>query len=279
MYNLVMGPLSHVYVSTKVTGKLTPLLIFGSTLPDISWGSSNQFGKEKIHYAPKEFYQFIKHRYPNMLDLGVGVRLHTSVEHGADYYSDDRKEGFAYSMAPALAEQVADLLELKTKGVAIPWKYGLKINSNSLIGRWKKANDTIALVLAHNFVEAGVDLNLLENKQSLVKHYKEGLAKLDLEKIVLLLADCLQVKVSIVAQEIQRFIKMISYSTTNIEVIAKETAVPLLTTMFGREPDSKKIANILLKAKNITKPNYLVWLDGAAKQMKIDFAGLINQIQ
>src|SRR3989344_1230866 len=90
-----MLPLSHIYVSTKVTRRKSPLLVFGSVLPDVSWTSKSEIGRDQIHYTPKELYEYISKNCPQLKDLALGVRLHSNVDKGADYYSDDLDVGFA----------------------------------------------------------------------------------------------------------------------------------------------------------------------------------------
>lgn len=258
-----MGPLSHVYVSTQITGNKSSLLVLGSILPDICWGSKTQFSKNEIHYAANGFYDFILAKHPDMVDVGIGAKLHVA----ADYYSDDRKEGFGYLKAPELSNQVADLLELKTKGVNIPLKFGLKINSNSWLGKLKNTNEAIALVLAHNFVESGVELNLFDSQLNLLKLYRQILKTLDVSKVITLLANYLKTSPAQVKYELESYLEMINYGNISVSALTERTVKPFFKVIFGVEPNPVKTTEILLKAKQITKPFYLSWLNNAARQI------------
>ena len=237
-----MGPLSHVYVTTQVCKRATPLLVFGSILPDISWGSKIRLGEKRIHYAPREFDKYLKTNYPGMVDLGTGVVLHADTR-AADFYSDDRATGFAFQVAPKLVDQVADLLELYSQGVDVPWKYGLTINSNSWLVRSKGANPKIALVFAHNFVEMGVEMNVMKHKPQLLKMYQNNLLQIDVPAMSQVVARYLQIDTRIVKQEMDHFLTLMTITSTDVEDLVPNTILPLLETLLAKRFDPIKQFN------------------------------------
>lgn len=151
-----MFALSHIYVSTRVTGRSDPLLVFGSVLPDIAWTSSSAIGRDEIHNSPQKFYDFVKLKYPEFVDLAIGVKLHSQVGKGADFFSDGDagNEGFAYKEGKTVESRVAVLL-------------------GGEMGKQSK-------VLSHNFIEAAVDLNLYESKPEMFDVYKNAIENIDL---------------------------------------------------------------------------------------------------
>ena len=108
-----MFPLSHIYISTKVTGRSSPLLVIGSVLPDLATISSEGYLiGEKIHNSPMEFFAFVDSKYNNLVSLAIGVVLHSQVGRGADFYSDDEKVGYAVAEGKKVTADVAKLLNM-----------------------------------------------------------------------------------------------------------------------------------------------------------------------
>jgi len=271
-----MGPLSHTLVSTKVTGRKNSLLILGSLLPDIAWSSTIKEWRYKLHENSKVFYDYIKENYPQLLELAIGVRLHSYEDRGADYYSDDEKVGFAKIEAHKISNDVTKLLGLESNGLTVPFKYGLRVNSSSWIGKMLGINKKIAFVIAHNFIEGGVDLNLLEKNKDLVAIYKRTFDNLDLNEIVASLSQYLGVKEETLEEEIEKYIKLIKPNNfSSINTIATETVLPLLENRLERKLDSEEVVKVLKKAKEITQQNYLIFLNKAINQMQQDFKEII----
>lgn len=249
-----MLPLSHTYVSTKVTGRKDSLLIFGSVLPDIATTSKGEVGRDKIHYSPKEFYEFVKAKFPGLLDLAVGVRLHSNVDKGADYYSDDTEIGFAKIEGEKITKDVGKLLEMDDE----------KIN----------------LVLAHNFIETGVDLNLRETCPEVFDLYARSLKEIDLKLVAVCLSEYLGLGKGLVLKELGNFVEFLSPDHfLSVGNAAKGAVLPLIELRFGKRVDLKEAERILTTAKEITKNNFLDYLDHAVEKMKIDFADLVIVVE
>lgn len=246
-----MLPSSHIYVATKVAKKKSPLLVFGSVLPDVSWTSQSEIGRDQIHYAPKKLYKYLSKNYSSLLDLGVGVRLHSNIDKGADYYSDgENYSGFAYIEGAKIESEVAKLLGGK--------------------------KDMKSKVLSHNFIEAGTDLNLLSDKPEVLKLYSESINKIDLNQISACLGDYLSLDSKIVRKELERFLQFIGPSSYTSESSIVEKMVLLIKTRKGSQVDSKGVATILGKAKTIMKGKYKSYLEEAITEMTVDFSDLLS---
>ncbi len=246
-----MGPLSHIYVSTKVTGRNTPLLIFGSILPDIATTSRQEIGGDKIHYSPKEFYHFVQKRFPNLLDLAVGVRLHSNIDKGADYYSDEAGIGFAVIEGKKIAQDVKKLLRTE--------------------------DERVGLGLAHNFIEEGVDLNLKDSHPEIFNTYSDSLNKLERPSIVNCLSEYLNLPKESIQKELQFFIDFLSPEhLSSVEQVVEGALIPLVELRFGKKVDSVLAKQILLMAKEITKDKYLDFLGNTVAKIKNDFAILLE---
>ncbi len=240
-----MFPLSHIYVSTKATNKTTSLLIIGSFLPDMAWMPLLQDAKNKIHNSPKELSDFINTNYPYLSDLALGVRLHSQVNGGADFYSDDLNVGYAKIEGEKISANVADLLEIP-KG-------------------------DISLVLAHNFIELAVDLHLYQNHKEIWDLYSSATreTKKDLSKIAECLGGYLKLIPELTLNELNNFIK--SFDPKNIttkEIATKTVVLPLIKLKFKKDVSEDVALNILNKALKITRPTYQQFLDYATAEVK-----------
>ncbi len=244
-----MLPLSHTYVSTKVTGKKSPPLILGSILPDISTTSSQQIGRDRIHKSPREFYEFISTNYPQLIDLGLGVRLHSQIDGGADFYSDDPKVGYAVIEGEKISADTAKLLEIP-KGI-------------------------VSLILAHNFIEMAVDLHLYKDFREIWDIYKDGIenVKEDFPKIAKCMGAYLELEQSLVLRELNNLTDFLSPYNLISKEISVEKALPLINLKFHKNVSLEETLKIVDKALEITKPSYKEFLDNAVKGVKKNILG------
>lgn len=244
-----MLSLSHTYVSTQVTGKKSPLLIFGSVLPDIAWVSTQGKVFERLHNSPKDFYSFLASKAPDLVDLAIGARLHSNVDKGADFYSDDTKTGFA-------------VVE------------GKKIQSEA--GKLLKTDDArLSLVLAHNFIEAGVDLNLLERYPEILNTYKFGLS-VDLAVVSGCVAEYLGLDKTLVREELGKFVELLSpMNLSSPPNMVNGALLPLVQVVFNKQVEANAAQEVLTKAKELTKDTTMSFLDAAVREMRKDFVDLV----
>ncbi len=271
---MTMAPLSHVYVATKVANRSTPLLILGSVLPDIAWVSSTSLGKDEIHNNPDRFSEFIQNNYPGLSDLSLGVKLHSPIHKGADFYSDDPKTGFAKVKGKMIQDRVARLFRLETEGINVPLRFGMKINTNSSFGRLLHANDKVSLMFAHNFIEAAVDLHLAKSQPKVVDLYKKALKTVDLVPIIDALSSYLTRDKEEIDKELTFFLDFVSPDhISSPETTVENFIIPYIKNRLGKELDPKETYSILLSAMDLTKKDYLELLDEAIEKMKLDFAG------
>jgi hypothetical protein len=245
-----MFALSHIYVSTQVTGRKNKLLVFGSILPDISWSSKSEIGRDKIHYAPREFYNFVNSNFPEFKELALGVKLHSNIDKGADYYSDDEKIGFAKVEGKKIEKNVAELL-------------GIEIGRETL-------------QLSHSFIEASVDINLKEHSPYILDIYKNAMNEINLKEINVCLTEYLKLPEKVVFKELINFVNYLNPKNFISEkTLMKNIALPVIQARYNKEVDQEKVFKIFKKAKSITKNNFLNFLDNAVAQIKIDFADII----
>lgn len=245
-----MLPLAHIFISTKVTKRKAPLLVFGSVLPDISWTSESEIGRDQIHHAPQKLYDFISQKYPQLVDLALGVKLHSNVDKGADYYSDDMEVGFAKIEGRKIEDDAADLL--------------------------KEEKSEKTLVLAHNFIEAAVDVILSEEKPELLKLYKDSMNSVDLDEISACLGEYLSLDKKVVRGEIERFLKFVGPTAYTSKESLIDRLLILVKQRRGKDVNRDQTEKLLEKAIILMRGKHTSYLDNAIKNMKEDFSKIIN---
>lgn len=240
-----MFPLSHTYVTRSATGRADPLLIFGSVLPDIASISANLVGRDKIHDSPREFYSFVETYFPQLIDLALGVRLHSHIDGGADRFSDDRDTGYAYLHGKDIFSDV-----------------------EMLFGGLPK--DAV-MIFAHNFIESAVDLHISTDIPETWELYRSVLAGIshDHASITRCVAEYLSVSEESVENELQRFISMMSAENLRSpEALITNIAIPLVKNVAHQEMPVDESVSIMQKAFEITQDSYKTFLDTAAEQVR-----------
>jgi hypothetical protein len=243
LYYCHMMPMSHMYVATGVTGENDPSLIFGSVLPDIATSSKGRIPRNKIHDDPKGFYGFVKDKYPHLTGLAWGVKLHGSVLKGADYYSDDPEIGFAKIEGKKIQHLVKDLIQSE--------------------------DDEKNLTLAHNFIEAGVELNLVDKYPKLKKMYRDGFLGVNLEEIARCIAGFTEIEKNIVQTELINFVRVLEVENiSSMKNITQMLVIPTIAAKFGSLVDEKSAISLLRKSKKIIRDMTMKYLDEAVAGMK-----------
>lgn len=241
-----MLQLSHTYISTTVMNSQRSLLVLGSVLPDIASLSKGMINREKLHDAPDRLHDFVTNECPSILDFALGVRLHSSIGRGADYYSDDREVGFAVIEGEKLVNEVRELLGVDYE---------------------------VGLVRAHNFIEAGVDLNLKDSYPEILDVYRASLKEMGNDRLIGCLSGYLGLERAEFISECKKFAQLFSVrNLSSLERMAKNVVGPVLERYSKKSVDNDKARRILMRAKDITKDSYKGFLDDAVRGMKIDFA-------
>lgn len=239
-----MFPLSHIYVSTQVTGRKDPLLILGSVLPDIAWTSKSSIGREKIHNSPQQVKDYFALKNPELSDLTLGFNLHSGVNQGADYFSDDHEIGFAITE-------------------------GRKIRSD-VLALGEGFTDRTSLVIAHNFIEAGIDLNLLSSHSEILELYKTIDSDL-IGKIIKPLSEYLGIDQGIIHSEITNFFQFVGPSMYDDERVVADRISRLISERLAITTTETGVLDLLRHAREMEKTNYLGFLDNAVTHMKKRF--------
>lgn len=243
-----MFPLSHIYVSTKVAEKENDFLVLGSVIPDLAWFSMPLRGA--LHNEPKEFWDFVKAKYPDFLDLALGIRLHSQVCKGVDFYSDDETFGYAKINGRIICNEVETALRLSDKKQVLTY--------------------------AHSFIEAAVDLNLNSRFSRPAELYENVFKGESIVQVSTILGEFLKKDGKLVKNETEKlmtFFKPENRST--LEKMATNVFLPFLERVLGGKPDYSEILGLLDKSRKLTQDSFLPFLDETVKKMKVDFKNFL----
>lgn len=151
---------THSYIAAKLYNSESDLLLVGSILPDLAvtkvipW-EGGLHGKESV----EKFYEYIKDKSEYM-DLYKGIVAHNILY---DFtHLDYGETGYAFQNNQELAR---------------------------LIGEYYGLEEKRAISKAHNFIESGVDIMLLQDYPSVQEKLKKAISNTDIKKLADLLAE------------------------------------------------------------------------------------------
>lgn len=240
-----MFPLSHVYISTEASGKRNDAIVIGSAIPDMAWISP--FLKNRLHNEPGEFWKFIKDNHPQLIDVALGLKLHSPISGGADYYSDDDKVGYAKVMGKNISADVADIFAIE--------------------------NDYSALNFAHNFIEAAIDLNIQKPFPWIAQIYHAAISNVEKLGIAGMLANYLHIDTALVADELQKYFTRFSADNlSSAESIAKNIITPLIASLgFGVPADELRVIALLKESQTLISGSFLTFMSEVVSKIKVNF--------
>lgn len=243
-----MFPISHTYIASKVLGRRSDLLVLGSMLPDIRVISRDNSPLDNLHRQPKEFFDFLQDEFSDFYDLGLGVRLHCAQDKGADYYSDDREVGYALKEGRKILPDVGELINDYDKN---------------------------GLVLAHNFIEAALDLKI-NNRDGIGKYYGEALETIDYKDIARVLAKYFQMSGVEVCDELIKFVSHFSVKNLSSPQGFATTFLPPMRKRYHVEDvDIQAVEKLIIKSEDLIDSSYEDYFTNTIDCMKQDWRYLV----
>lgn len=242
-----MFTLTHVYIATQVVKKKTPLLVIGSILPDFVWVSRVELLYENLHNDIEDFYVSVNGSDEEMLDLALGMKLHSN-KVGADLYSHFYKGGYSYKKGKVLLPDIKELTSSEDE---------------------KKMAD-----LSHTFIEASLDLHLLNDKPEILEIYKKFSREIDFDKIAKLLSDYSGIDQELISRDVKALFDLVKpENLVSKKTFAGKVLPTLIKVSFDKRVGEGEILPILEKALKLTKGDYKKFLSETISMMKKDFFG------
>ena len=202
----------------------------------MAWTSKKTIDPLKIHGSIEELTEYLKKNKPDLLDLGEGIKLHLSL----DYYAHEYKGGYAIANAGEINDAVTKLL-------------GVEKGQESLM-------------MAHNFIEGAVDLNLKDKTPETLELYQEVYDNIQTGQLLQFLSDYLGISVEDAEKEFNFFNSFINPSNLKTEKTYIENVfIPIIHIKFHKKPDFANTLKVFQRAREITKPTYERMLDEAIR--------------
>lgn len=176
-----MNILGHPYVAFKTIGKLTPLVVAGSLLPDlVPFVPNSVFTFQEIHESPDLFFDFLQRNYPKKKDLALGMMSH-SVKLGADKFNQEI-EGWLLAGNQETRKELAEkIVDCSGVSAEVAEKFRL-----------------------HNYLWLGIDVYLLKNKQEFIIDLAKVYPQIDCLEIATLLSEAFQ-------KDTNKVLRMVDY--------------------------------------------------------------------
>lgn len=152
-----MFPITHIWFSKKVLGYINNMTVLGSVFPDTVIKCC--LTHDQTHNIGWGLNKYIKERREEYLDFTKALVTHTVNPKGLDFYGDEEYgtgyKGYCFQKAVEIEREVIEACN-------IPEKFGL----------WK----------AHNFIEMGIEMNIVSSNRELMDAFHMGLTDYCLEK-------------------------------------------------------------------------------------------------
>jgi hypothetical protein len=150
-----MFPMTHIWFSRKVLGYSNNMTVLGSIFPDTVIKCCLTY--DQTHRIGWGLYEYFRNNAEKYLDFAKSVATHTVNPKGLDFYGDEEYgsgyKGYCFQKAAMIEKEVIEACN-------IPAEFGL----------WK----------AHNFIEMGIEMNLINSEKELVSLLHDGLKDTDL---------------------------------------------------------------------------------------------------
>lgn len=219
---------AHGYYSLAKTGAIAePMRIFGALLPDsaltgtIDWTGLHD--QKTIGAFAKKLPQAYAQLAPGLIDhYELDLRSHDSYESGAGY---------------AFSHQTPQLRSLVSHACGLTSPKQIK-------------------GLAHNFIEAGVDINLLKNDSTIQGTVRQALDRVNSDHIAKYMADFFKTDANTTKSRLSAYTNLITrYNLQNLEdwVALWEEIVLLL---LGNKINKQATKQALLLAVELTDKDY-----------------------
>jgi hypothetical protein len=226
-----MFPHTHVYFTKELINKTDALLIYGSVLPDIA--ITGILDGETIADKAEEFKKWLDKKDTNFSSLGLGMITHNKLDNPT-HKNPDGSPGYAVEKAKPIIQDVATCCNLDLEK---------------------------AKVLAHNFIEAAVEILMLQNHPSLTRLLQDSIKKIDINTCVKYFSEFYRtdiINTKKAFEEYNSFLIGPSYYSVNT---TKEILAGLIKKIFRREVDKDKVGKILEESILLVSPTYKEFID------------------
>lgn len=238
-----MFPLTHVWFSKMIFKKENNMTMLGAVFPDITIAGILNY--EKTHKDGLGLYNHFKTYHIDYMDFVMAVMTHTVDPKGLDYYCDEHYmsgyKGYCFQKGVSIVDEVIDACN-------IPSKFGL----------WK----------AHNFVEMGIEINILNQEKDICKRLKNAFCDICLtEKISDACEDYYGIDRGILLNSIKKFSTYIELENLNSRTLASKYNLQM-QSKHGIAIDEVKSTKIIDKCRELVQDDFDDFIDFTKKRVE-----------
>jgi len=232
--------ITHTYTTSRIFKNPNPLLIIGSTVPDIALLGYLSF--DETHKG-LGFKKFLEKNCPEALSLGIGFMLHDNRPTGLDYYSHikfEGEEGYAFKISKPFVKTIS------------------KIKSSEL----RFSDEEIA----HSLIEIAVELLVAEAYPDSVDLLEKSIREADKKLVAYNMSQFFGTKLD--ESKINKFYSIFSpRKLSNLKGI-----LGIISQITSA--DIEILEKIIPEAIKITKPTYKHFLNTSIENMKVELKKL-----
>lgn len=226
-----MFPITHIWFSRKVLGYVNNLTVLGSIFPDIV--ISGHLTYNQTHHAGWGLYHQMKETNSKYMDFCKALVTHTVDPRGLDYFGDEAYgsgyKGYCFQKGVLIVEEVIEACNL-------PVEYGL----------WK----------AHNFIEMGIEINIIQEEYSLIKMLHDSLYdKALIAELSVPLEQYFGLRPHAIEESFNRFRGFVELKDLNSDNLACKYDVQM-QSKHGISIDVQRCSEIIEKCREIVKHDF-----------------------
>lgn len=191
-------PITHIYFSSIILGKLNTMTALGAIFPDIT--ISGVLNYDKTHREGLGLYNHFITFHPQYMDFANSMLTHTVNPKGLDYYGDEQYlegyKGYCFQKGKLIENETVDICN-------IPNEYSL----------WK----------AHNIIEMAVELIIHERSKEYSELLRKSLRDNDIIQCICSASeDYYKLDKGVLCKYIERFSSFVELDDLNSLTLAKK---------------------------------------------------------
>ncbi len=226
-----MFPITHIWFSRQVLGYINNLTVLGSIFPDIA--VSGHLTYNQTHHMGWGLFDGMKTEGSRHMDFCKALVTHTVDPRGLDYYGDEAYgngyKGYCFQKGVQIVEEVIEACNL-------PSEYGL----------WK----------AHNFIEMGIEINMIQKEQSLIKRLHDSLQDMALiAELAVPLEQYFKLQPHSIEASFSRFKGFVELKDLNSDNLAFKYNVQM-QSKHGISIDVQRCSEIIEKSREIVRHDF-----------------------
>lgn len=228
-----MNIFGHNYIASRVLGRLNKYTIAGSQLPDIvPFVPNSVFSFEEIHEGGDILLDFLKREFPQKKDLALAMMAH-SVKYGADKFNKEVDQWLLGNDQGRKAQIVSKISAYSKVNLEVAAKYRL-----------------------HNYLWAGLDVYLLDNKKDFVESFFQNVPLVDVREIADILAKCFCKNPKRVLADVQKCLSPVQKLEPNLDSLVRWWQRTAKDLPEGDRIDIDKTASLLLEIEREFLPEW-----------------------